>query len=121
MVKAFGNDNGGAEMYWFVVVLAGLLEIAWAQSIKASDGFTKLWPSALATGLTVAVVYTLAVSMRHLPTGTVYVVFTGMGALGTALIGIWVRDETASPLRLIGLSTVVVGVSLLYLGESANA
>lgn len=108
-------------MYWFVVVLAGLLEIAWAQSIKASDGFTKLWPSALATGLTVAVVYTLAVSMRHLPTGTVYVVFTGMGALGTALIGIWLRDETASPLRLIGLSTVVVGVSLLYLGESANA
>lgn len=108
-------------MYWLVVVLAGVLEIAWAQSLKASDGFTRLWPSALATGLTVAVVYTLAVAMRHLPTGTVYVVFTGMGALGTALIGIMLRDETASPLRLVGLSTVVVGVALLYVGESAGA
>lgn len=104
-------------MYWLVVVLAGVFEIAWAQSLKASHGFTKLWPSALATGLTIAVVYTLAVAMRHLPTGTVYVVFTGMGALGTALIGIWLRGEAASPLRLVGLTTVVLGVTLLYLGE----
>jgi len=108
-------------MVWFVVVLAGVFEIAWAQSIKASEGFTKLWPSALAAGLTVAVVYTLAVAMRHLPTGTVYVVFTGMGALGTALIGILLHEETTSPLRLVGLCTVVVGVTLLYLGDSASA
>jgi quaternary ammonium compound-resistance protein SugE len=108
-------------MVWFVVVLAGVFEIAWAQSIKASEGFTKLWPSALATGLTVAVVYALAVAMRHLPTGTVYVVFTGMGALGTALIGILLREESTNPLRLIGLCTVVVGVTLLYLGDSAGA
>lgn len=108
-------------MQWFAVVLAGVFEIAWAQSLKASDGFTKLWPSALATALTFAVVYTLAVAMRHLPTGTVYVVFTGMGALGTGLIGVLLRDEAASPLRLIGLSTVLVGVAVLYLGESVGS
>ena len=108
-------------MVWFIVLLAGIFEIAWAQSIKASEGFTRLWPSVLATGLTVAVVYTLAVAMRHLPSGTVYVVFTGMGALGTALIGILARDEATNPLRLVGLCTVVVGVTMLYLGDSASA
>lgn len=107
-------------MQWLMVVLAGVFEIAWAQALKASDGFTKLWPSALAAGLTFAVVYTLAAAMRQLPTGTVYVVFTGMGAIGTAMVGILLRGEVAGPLRLIGLSTIVAGVVLLYVSESVG-
>jgi quaternary ammonium compound-resistance protein SugE len=105
-------------MHWLMVVLAGLFEIAWAQSLKAADGFSRLWPSVLAVGMTLAVVYTLAVAMRHLPTGTVYVVFTGMGAVGTALLGVIVHGEAATPLRVLGLSTILVGVVVLYLGDS---
>jgi quaternary ammonium compound-resistance protein SugE len=105
-------------MHWLMVVLAGLFEIAWAQSLKAADGFSRLWPSILAVGITFAVVYTLAVAMRQLPTGTVYVVFTGMGAVGTALLGVIVHGEAATPLRVVGVSTILVGVVVLYLGDS---
>jgi len=105
-------------MHWLMVVLAGLFEIAWAQSLKAADGFSRLWPSILALGITFAVVYTLAAAMRQLPTGTVYVVFTGMGAVGTALLGVFLHGEPATPLRVLGLSTILVGVVVLYLGDS---
>lgn len=106
-------------MHWLMVVLAGLFEIAWAQSLKAATGFTRLWPSVIALGLTLAVVYTLAAAMRQLPTGTVYVVFTAMGAVGTALLGVLVHGESATPLRVVGLSTILVGVAVLYMGDSA--
>jgi quaternary ammonium compound-resistance protein SugE len=105
-------------MHWLIVVLAGLFEIAWAQSLKAADGFSRLWPSVIAVGITFAVVYTLAAAMRHLPTGTVYVVFTAMGAVGTALLGVLMHGESVTPLRVAGLSTILVGVVLLYMGDS---
>lgn len=105
-------------MNWLMVVAAGLFEVAWAQSLKAADGFSRLWPSVIAVGLTFAVVYTLAVAMRGLPTGTVYVVFTAMGAIGTAMLGVLLHGESATPLRIVGLSTILVGVVVLYVGDS---
>ena len=108
-------------MGWVIVVIAGLLEIAWAQSIKATDGFSKLMPSVVCVGLTAAVIYALALAMRTLPTGTAYVVFTGIGAIGTATAGMVFLKEPAGIVRVLALTLIVSGVILLYLAEHGPA
>lgn len=97
-------------MAWFLLTLAGLLEIAFALSMKYSEGFTRLAPSlvTVATGLTSVVL--LSMSLRSLPVGTGYAVWTGIGAAGTALFGIAVLGDSAAPLRLACLFAILGGV-----------
>ena len=85
---------------WLALVAAGLLEIAWAFGLKYSDGLTRFWPTA-ATALAIALSFGLmAVALRSLPFGTAYVVWTGIGAVGSILVGILVFSEPADPIRL---------------------
>ncbi|WP_457332289.1 DMT family transporter [Rhizobacter sp. P5_C2] len=97
-------------MAWLMLVVAGVLEIAFAYGMKSSEGFTRLMPSLLtvATGLTSVVLLSLA--MRTLPMGTGYAVWTGIGAAGTALVGILVMGDSAAPLRVLCIVLILAGV-----------
>jgi quaternary ammonium compound-resistance protein SugE len=97
-------------MAWPMLVIAGLLEIAFAYGMKSSEGFTRLMPSLLtvATGLTSVVLLSLA--MRTLPMGTGYAVWTGIGAAGTAIVGIMVMGDSAAPLRVLCIALILAGV-----------
>src|SRR4051794_29604343 len=97
-------------MAWALLGIAGILEIAFAIGMKRSDGFTQLIPSlfTVATGLSSVVL--LSVSLRTLPVGTAYAVWTGIGAAGTAILGIVVLGDSAAPLRLLCIMLVLVGV-----------
>ena len=101
------------EMAWTMLLLAALLEVAWAIGLKYTHGFTKLWPS-LWTGL--AMVLSMALlswSARTLPIGTAYAVWTGIGAAGTAVLGVYFFGEAASAVRVVGVGLIVLGVALL--------
>lgn len=102
-------------MAWFVLVVAGLLEVVWAFAMKRSDGFTRLWPS-LVTLVAMAMSFgLLSWSMRSLPLGTAYTVWTGIGALGAFAVGIAILGEVASPLRLIAAALILGGLVLMKL------
>ncbi len=101
------------EMAWTMLLLAALLEVAWAIGLKYTHGFTKLWPS-LWTGF--AMVLSMALlswSARTLPIGTAYAVWTGIGAAGTAVLGVYFFGEAASAVRVVGVGLIVLGVALL--------
>jgi quaternary ammonium compound-resistance protein SugE len=97
-------------MAWLLLIIAGLLEIAFAYGMKSSEGFTRLMPSLLtvATGLTSVVLLSLA--MRTLPMGTGYAVWTGIGAAGTAIVGIIAMGDSAAPLRVLCIALILAGV-----------
>lgn len=97
-------------MAWTLLVLAGLLEVAWALGLKASEGFTRLWPSLFTVTTMLVSFYLLAQAMKTLPVGTAYAVWVGIGALGTVLLGILIYGDSASPLRLVSLALVLVGL-----------
>jgi quaternary ammonium compound-resistance protein SugE len=97
-------------MAWVILVLAGLLEVAWAVGLKFTEGFTRPWPSIL-TGLAlVASVWLLALSVRTLPIGTAYAVWTGIGAVGTVIVGIVRFGEPATLFRLGCVGLIVTGL-----------
>jgi quaternary ammonium compound-resistance protein SugE len=98
-------------MAWITLFVAALLEIAWAVGLKYSDGFTRVWPSVITVIGLVASVLLLAVAARTLPIGTAYAVWTGIGAAGTALLGVWLFHEPATPLRLACIGLIVAGVA----------
>jgi quaternary ammonium compound-resistance protein SugE len=103
---------------WFVLIVAGLLEVVWAFAMKRSDGFTRLWPS-LVTLVAMAMSFgLLSWSMRSLPLGTAYTVWTGIGALGAFAVGIAILGEIASPLRLIAAALILGGLVLMKLASS---
>lgn len=102
---------------WIAVVGAGLLEIAWAHSIRLTEGFTKLVPTIVCGALTVAVLLVLNVAMKTVPVGTAYAVFVGIGAVGTAIVGIIWLHEPLSILRALALALIVGGVVLLRLTD----
>jgi quaternary ammonium compound-resistance protein SugE len=97
-------------MAWVLLVLAGLLEIVWATAVKQSDGFSRLWPSALGVGAAAVSFVLLAAALRSLPVGTAYAVWVGIGALGVAAAGVVAYDEPASPARAAFLLLILVGV-----------
>lgn len=97
-------------MAWVILVLAGLLEIGWAASLKSTAGFTRFWPSVGALTCMGASVYLLALSVRELPTGTAYAVWTGIGAIGTVLVGILFFGESRSVGRLMCLALIAAGI-----------
>jgi quaternary ammonium compound-resistance protein SugE len=97
-------------MAWIVLVLAGLFEVGWAVGLKYTDGLTRPLPTAL-TVLAMAVsLALLGLALKTLPLGTAYAVWTGIGTVGTALLGIWLFGEPAAALRLACIGLIVAGI-----------
>ncbi|MFI7675268.1 DMT family transporter [Actinophytocola sp. NPDC049390] len=99
-------------MSWLVLVAAGLVEVAWAQSIKPTENFTRLWPTVLCFVLAAAAVYLLSLAMRTLPVGTAYAVFTGIGAVGAIVLGVLLYRDPLTWGRFAALALIVGGVVL---------
>jgi quaternary ammonium compound-resistance protein SugE len=97
-------------MAWTVLFLAGLLEIGWAIGLKYTEGFTRLVPSVLTLASMAGSVILLALALKTLPIGTAYAVWTGIGAVGTALLGIVLFGEPAAALRLASIGLIVAGI-----------
>ncbi|HEU5027203.1 MAG TPA: multidrug efflux SMR transporter [Spirillospora sp.] len=99
-------------MNWLVLGLAGLVEIAWAQSIKPTQGFTRPLPTLVSLVLMVAAVWLLAQAMRTLPVGTAYAIFTGIGAVGAIALGVAVHKDPLTAGRVTALALIVSGLVL---------
>jgi quaternary ammonium compound-resistance protein SugE len=102
-------------MAWIYLVIAGLLEVAWAFCMKQSAGFTRLWPSIGTITFMIASFALLSYAMRTLPLGTAYTVWTGIGAVGAFIVGIVVLHEPASALRVLAAVLIVSGLALMKL------
>ncbi|HVV40174.1 MAG TPA: quaternary ammonium compound efflux SMR transporter SugE [Nitrobacter sp.] len=97
-------------MAWGMLFIAGLMEIAWAIGLKYTEGFTRLVPSVLTLAAMAASVALLGLALKTLPIGTAYAVWTGIGAVGTALLGIVLLGEPATVLRLTSIGLIVAGI-----------
>lgn len=97
-------------MAWAMLCIAGVLEIAFAFFLKSSEGFTRLTPGLLTVAAGLSSVILLSMALRTLPVGTGYAVWTGIGAAGTAIIGIALLGDSASPPRILCLALIVAGV-----------
>ena len=104
-------------MAWIILVAAGLFEVAWAVGLKSSDGLSRLWPSLFTLVTLIFSMVLLAVAMRSLPLGTAYTVWTGIGAVGTVLLGIALFGESASAPRLLCIALILVGIIGLKLSS----
>ncbi len=98
-------------MAWVILFLAGLLEIGWAIGLKYTDGFTKLVPTVLTATSMVASVVLLGIAVRTLPLGTAYAVWTGVGMVGTVILGIVLFAEPATAIRLGCISLIIAGIA----------
>jgi quaternary ammonium compound-resistance protein SugE len=95
---------------WLILILAGLLEVVWAITLKQTEGFTRLMPSLVTIVTMAASFWLLSVALRTLPLGTAYAVWVGIGAIGTAIAGIVLFEEAVTPLKLVSLVLVVAGI-----------
>jgi quaternary ammonium compound-resistance protein SugE len=107
----------GALNAWVILVLAGLCEVGWAVGLKYTEGFTRLWPSLATIAAILLSLGLLGVALRHLPLGTAYAVWTGIGTLGTAVLGIWLFGESTSVLRLVCIGLILAGIVGLKLAS----
>ena len=97
-------------MAWTMLFVAGLLEIGWAIGLKYTDGFTRLMPSVLTIVSMIASVLLLGLSLKTLPVGTAYAVWTGIGSVGTAILGIWLLGDPATTMRIACIGLLVAGI-----------
>ena len=97
-------------MAWVYLTAAGLLEIIWAIGLKYTEGFTKLGPTALTVAAMTASVVLLGIALRDLPVGTGYAIWTGIGTVGTAVLGIMIFQEPATALRLASIGLIIAGI-----------
>ncbi|MGX9424544.1 MULTISPECIES: quaternary ammonium compound efflux SMR transporter SugE [Bradyrhizobium] len=97
-------------MAWTILLIAGLMEIGWAIGLKYTEGFTRLVPSALTLLSMVGSIVLLGLALKTLPIGTAYAVWTGIGAVGTAMLGIVLFGEPATALRLSSIGLIVAGI-----------
>lgn len=97
-------------MAWGILLLAGLLEVTWAVGLKYTDGFTRLWPSIVTIAAMAGSMGLLGIAVRTLPLGTAYAVWTGIGTVGTAVLGIVLLGEPATAVRLICIAFIVSGI-----------
>jgi len=104
-------------MAWILLVLAGLLEVVWAFSMKQSDGFTRLWPSVVTIVAMLASFALLAWSMRTLPLGTAYTIWTGIGAVGAFVVGVTILNEPAGAMRILAAVLIVGGLALMKISS----
>jgi quaternary ammonium compound-resistance protein SugE len=105
-------------MAWVILTAAGLLEIGWAIGLKYADGFTRLGPTVATVGAMVASMLLLGLAIRTLPVGTAYAVWTGIGTVGTVLLGMFLFGESAQPVRLLFIAMIVGGIVGLKLVTS---
>lgn len=104
-------------MAWFYLILAGLFEIMWAIGLKYSDGFSKLWPS-VGTVLAMALsLWCLGLSLKTVPIGTGYAVWTGIGVTGTAILGMFLFEESSDVQKIVSIAAIVVGIVGLKLSS----
>jgi quaternary ammonium compound-resistance protein SugE len=106
-------------MAWTLLLLAGLLEVGWAAGLKASAGFSKPLPAAVTVVLMIGSFWLLALALRTIPLGTGYAVWTGIGAVGTALVGIVAFGESMAPARLASIALVLAGIVGLRLSADS--
>ncbi|WNP34295.1 quaternary ammonium compound efflux SMR transporter SugE [Enterobacter kobei] len=97
-------------MSWFVLFLAGLLEVVWAIGLKYTHGFTRLTPSIVTVSAMIISIVMLSWAMKTLPVGTAYAVWTGIGAVGASVTGMLLLGESTSPARIISLVLIVAGI-----------
>lgn len=97
-------------MSWLILFLAGLFEIGWAIGLKYTEGFTRLWPSLWTIAAMAISVALLGIAVRHLPIGTAYAVWTGIGAVGTVILGIVLFGDPASAARLVCVALIIAGI-----------
>jgi quaternary ammonium compound-resistance protein SugE len=99
-----------ANLAWGALLIAGLFEVGWAIGLKYTDGWTRLWPSVATVAAMVASFYFLSLALKVLPIGTAYAVWTGVGAVGTALLGMILLGEPATAARLACILLIVGGI-----------
>lgn len=104
-------------MPWIILVLAGLFEIGWAIGLKYTEGFTRFWPSVWTVAAMIASLGLLGLAMKSLPVGTSYAVWVGVGAVGTAILGIVLLGEPATAGRIASLALIVAGIVGLKLSS----
>ncbi|MBN9514307.1 MAG: quaternary ammonium compound efflux SMR transporter SugE [Alphaproteobacteria bacterium] len=105
-------------MAWLILFVAGLFEIGWAIGLKYTDGFSRLMPSVLTGGAMVVSVVLLSIALKTLPVGTGYAVWTGIGAVGTAILGIILFSESTDLMRLASIGLIVAGIIGLKLSSA---
>lgn len=105
---------------WIYLAAAGVLEVAWAIGLKYTEGFTRMWPSAATLVLMSLSFFLLSLALRHIPVGTGYAVWTGIGAVGTALVGMWMFKEPATAARLACIALIVAGIAGLKIFSGAG-
>ncbi|HDX9008955.1 quaternary ammonium compound efflux SMR transporter SugE [Aeromonas dhakensis] len=104
-------------MSWLLLLLAGLFEVAWAIGLKYTDGFSRPLPTLLTLSAMGVSVLLLAMAVKQLPLGTAYAVWTGIGAVGTVLMGIWLLNEPATLARVLCLLLIIGGIlGLKFIG-----
>jgi len=104
-------------MDWIWLIVAGLFEVVWAATLKKTEGFTRLGPSLVTLAAMIVSMYLLSLALRHLPASTGYAVWVGIGAVGTAIVGLLFLGEPRNALRLISIALIVAGVIGLRLAE----
>ena len=97
-------------MAWIYLAVAGLLEVGWAIGLKYTEGFTRLWPSVGTIASMILSIGLLGIALKTLPVGTAYAVWTGIGAIGTAALGIYLFNEPATALRLASIGLILAGI-----------
>ena len=102
---------------WLALLAAGLLEVAWAVGLKCSDGLTRFWPTAATVVAIVLSFGLMALALRSLPFGTAYAVWTGIGAVGSIIVGMLIYSESADPVRILCLTLIVAGMVGLKLNS----
>jgi len=116
-IAAHPNKDENAVSGWLALLGAGLLEVAWAFGLKYSDGLTRFWPTA-ATAVAILLSFALmALALRTLPFGTAYAVWTGIGAVGSILVGMLLYSEPTDPIRVLCLALIIVGMVGLKLNS----
>ncbi|MEN8411577.1 quaternary ammonium compound efflux SMR transporter SugE [Acinetobacter bereziniae] len=105
-------------MAWIVLVFAGIFEIVWAYTMKMSEGFTQLTPSIITLFFMILSFGLLAYAMRTLPLGTAYTIWTGIGAIGSFLVGIFILGEPATAMRMLAAVLIISGLVLMKLSSS---
>jgi quaternary ammonium compound-resistance protein SugE len=108
--EAWQTFKRNIQMAWILLSLAGLLEIAFAFFMKSSEGFTRLTPALLTIATGLSSVFLLSYSLRTLPVGTAYAVWTGIGAAGTAILGMAVLGDSVAPSRILCIVVILAGV-----------
>ena len=105
-------------MAWIMLILAGIFEVVWAYSMKLSDGFSKLTPSIITLIFMILSLVLLAYAMRTLPLGTAYTIWTGIGAVGSFLVGIFILGEPTSAMRMLAAVLIISGLVLMKVSSS---